>query len=129
MVNAKKHMNKFNDLENYGINAVWIGSIVDKPVKEFENYFFKKLHIHIKVKDEFILKGGRYDGLNCIIFGIFQDELIPFFALKLQYADIKFLIDLYDIECENIPSEIVEKYSLDAHSIVSERIDIEKSQQ
>lgn len=119
-----------NDVEetslNYGVNVVWIGTILgESSIEDFENFFLENYNYHIKYRDEFKIENGFYKNLNCIIFSVSLEELSKFCIFRLRTNDIKWLDDFYDNERENIPSWVVKKYKLDLNSKFYDDTDLE----
>lgn len=109
----------FKEIKNltYGVNVVWIGTIIaESTVEDFEKWFLENYNYHIKYKDEFLIKTGLYKNLNCIIFSIPVEEVSSFSIFRLCTNDMKWLNDFYNMEWKNIPSWIIEKYNLDLNS-------------
>lgn len=101
----------------YGVNVVWVGTVLDEStIEDFEKWFLEKYHYHIEYKDEFHITSGMFKDLNCIIFAVPFEEVPRFSIFRLRTNDMKWLIDFYDGEKENIPQHIIDKYELDLYS-------------
>ena len=95
----------------YDIKVVWMGTVLgDASISDFEEYFLETLGFHVKYEMEFKMIGGDYEGLNCIVFNLCNNDVSKFTLFRLTTGDMKWLDDFCNNYCENIPIEILSKY-------------------
>ena len=100
-------------MNDYVQKVVWIGTVLgDASTDDFEKFFLKELGFHVKYDGEFKMVGGHYDGLNCIVFNLHNDDVSKFAMFRITTDDMKWLEDFFDNEgVNNFPEEFHENYS------------------